>query len=207
MQFLFDPLFQLLGAGVTPAEVVALVLSVGMVLCNLRVNPWGWPLGIASSLLYCGLFAHSKLYGDAALQIFFAVIGLWGWWQWLRGVDGEGHTLHVQRMSAAAVYGCLVALLLAWPLLGAFLHRFTDTDVPYWDAFPTAASVIGQILLGRKFIENWGVWLVVNLVSMALFAYKGLNLTVLLYAWFAVMSVWGWMSWRKRVPMPGAMPS
>lgn len=199
MHFLFHPVVTLLGAGVTPAEILAFVLSVAMVLCNLRVNPWGWPLAIVSSLLYCGLFAESKLYGDAGLQIFFAVISAWGWRQWLKGSDAAGQPLAVRRMSASAWALSALALLAAWPLLGVFLHRFTDTDVPYWDAFPTAASVIGQVLLGKKLIENWGVWLVVNIVSMALFAYKGLHLTVLLYAWFTLMSVWGWLAWRKLI--------
>jgi nicotinamide mononucleotide transporter len=203
VHFLFHPAAHWLGADVTPAEMAAFVLSVAMVLCNLRVSPWGWPLAIISSLLYCGLFAQSRLYGDAGLQIFFALLSAWGWWQWLRGTDAQGEPLHVRRMSPAWWAACALGLLAAWPVLGWLLHRYTDTDVPYWDAFPTAASVLGQILLGRKLIENWGVWLVVNLVSIGLYAYKGLHLTVLLYAWFALMSVWGWRSWR-RLSLAGA---
>ena len=84
-----------------------------------------------------------------------------------------------------------------WPATGAFLANFTDTDVPWWDAFPTAASVIGQWLLGRKYVENWAVWIVVNIVSVSLFAYKGLLLTVLLYALFIAMSVLGWRAWAR----------
>ena len=75
--------------------------------------------------------------------------------------------------------------------------RFTDTDVPWWDAFPTAASVLGQWLLGRKYVENWPVWIVVNVVGVGLFAYKGLWLTVVLYALFVAMSVVGWRAWRR----------
>ena len=78
--------------------------------------------------------------------------------------------------------GRAVAIAIAWPATALFLRRFTDTDVPWWDAFPTAASVVGQWLLGRKYVENWPVWIVVNVVGAALFAYKGLWLTVLLYA-------------------------
>jgi nicotinamide mononucleotide transporter len=78
-----------------------------------------------------------------------------------------------------------------------FLDRFTDTDVPWWDAFPTAASVIGQWLLGRKYVENWPAWLAVNVVAATLFAYKGLWLTTALYAVFVAMSVFGWLAWRR----------
>ena len=102
-------------------------------------------------------------------------------------------------MSALGRYGrwiALAALALAWPLTGLFLRSYTDTDVPWWDAFPTAASVLGQWLLGRKYIENWPAWIAVNIVSVALFAYKGLWLTVLLYAVFIVMSLVGWRAWQ-----------
>ena len=74
-------------------------------------------------------------------------------------------------------YRCAVAIAIAWPATALFLRRFTDTDVPWWDAFPTAASLVGQWLLGRKYVENWPVWIAVDVVGAALFAYKGLWLT------------------------------
>jgi nicotinamide mononucleotide transporter len=78
------------------------------------------------------------------------------------------------------------------------LDHATDSDVPYWDALPTAASVAGQWLLGRQYVENWPVWIGVNVISIVLFAYKGLWLTVLLYALFAVMALAGWRAWAQR---------
>ena len=78
------------------------------------------------------------------------------------------------------------------------LSRLTDSDVPFFDALPTAGSVAGQWLLGRQYVENWPVWLGVNLVSVALFAYKELWLTVLLYALFALLSVVGLRAWQRR---------
>ena len=103
----------------------------------------------------------------------------------------------MRTLSARARWISLLALAIAWPLTGLFLKRFTDTDVPWWDAFPTAASVLGQWLLGRKYLENWLAWIVVNIVSVGLFAYKGLWLTVILYTIFIVMSVFGWRAWRR----------
>jgi nicotinamide mononucleotide transporter len=98
----------------------------------------------------------------------------------------------------------LITTLLAWPALGLFLARYSDTDVPYWDAFPTAASITGQWLLGRKYIENWAVWLLVNTVSVGLLAYKQLWLTAMLYSLFVGLSVWGWRSWRLLAGQPVA---
>jgi nicotinamide mononucleotide transporter len=197
LQPLFAEAFTLWGAAVTRLELLAFVLALAMVVCNIRVNPAGWPLAIASSLLYFGLFWNSLLYGDAGLQIFFAVIAAWGWWQWLRGTQADGSELRVRHLSARGRWIALGTLAVVWPATGLLLARFTDTDVPWWDAFPTAASVVGQWLLGRKYVENWPVWVVVNVVSVTLFAYKGLWLTTLLYLVFLALSFVGWRAWQR----------
>jgi nicotinamide mononucleotide transporter len=197
LQPLFAEAFTLWGAAVTRLELLAFVLALAMVACNIRVNPAGWPLAIVSSLLYFGLFWNSRLYGDAGLQIFFAVIAAWGWWQWLRGTQDDGSELRVRLLGRRGRWLALAAIAIAWPATGAFLATATDTDVPWWDAFPTAASVVGQWLLGRKYVENWPVWAVVNVVSTALFAYKGLWLTTLLYSVFLALSFAGWRAWLQ----------
>lgn len=190
--------FVLGGTPVTWLEIVAFALSIAMVVCNIRVNVLGWPLAIASSLLYVLLFWSSRLYGDASLQVFFAIVAAWGWWQWLRGTDAEGRALRVRSLGVQGRASVLVAVAIAWPATALFLHRFTDTDVPWWDAFPTAASVVGQWLLGRKYVENWPVWIVVDVVGAALFAYKGLWLTTFLYLLFVAMACVGWRSWLAK---------
>ena len=198
LEFLMAPAFTALGSPITWAEIFGFALSLWMVVCNMRVSTLAWPLAIVASLLYFLLFWNGKLYGEAGLQLLFAALALWGWWQWLRGTTNTGvplpvrHLLPRQRLWAAA------ATLAAWPLLGLLLKHGTDSDVPFLDALPTAASVTGQVLLGRKFVDNWAVWLAVNIVSVALFAYKGLWLTVVLYGVFAVLSVVGWQAWQRK---------
>jgi nicotinamide mononucleotide transporter len=202
----FTPLlavaFNMLGSPVTWLEVVAFVLSIWMVLANMRVQLIAWPLAIASSLAYALLFAPSRLYGEAGLQIFFAAVAGWGWWQWRFGKQGDGAALAVRYLGARGRWALAASTFAAWPLLGLLLHRVTDTDVPFWDALPTAGSVAGQWLLGRQYVENWPVWVAVNAVSIALFAYKGLWLTVVLYALFAALALVGWRAWTQRVASP-----
>ena len=195
--------FSLWGSPVTWLEIVAFVLALAMVWANLRVNPVGWPLAITSSLLYALLFADSRLYGEAGLQFVFVALALWGWWQWLRGRAADGQRLQVRRMTPRQRWLAGLLTLAAWPLLGLLLARATDSDVPYFDALPTTASITGQILLGRKLVENWAVWLAVNMVSVALFATKGLWLTVVLYALFALLSVLGWRTWKHKAAQGG----
>jgi nicotinamide mononucleotide transporter len=190
--------FTLLGSPVSWLELIAFVLALWMVLANMRVQLIAWPLAITSSLAYMVLFAHSRLYGEASLQVFFALIAAWGWWQWKFGRQADGQALRVRWLSQRARLALAALTLVAWPLLGALLDHFTDSDVPYWDALPTAGSLAGQWLLGRQYVENWPVWVAVNVVSVSLFAFKGLWLTVVLYGLFALLALLGWRAWALR---------
>ncbi|GMV73666.1 MAG: membrane protein [Rubrivivax sp.] len=192
-----DPLFRLLGSPVSLLELLAFALALWMVACNLRVNPLAWPLAMISSAMYGWLFLESRLYGEASLQLLFIVVAAWGWRQWLAGRGSDGQPLRVHRLRSRQRLLVFAATLAAWPLLALLLRHATDSDVPWLDALPTVGSIAGQILLGRKLVENWPTWLAVNLVSIALFAHKGLWLTVLLYALFAALSVVGWRSWQR----------
>jgi len=194
---LLAPAFTAFGSPITWLELVAFVLAVWMVVCNMRVHLLAWPLALVSSLLYCALFWDGKLYGEATLQLLFAALALWGWWQWLFGRTREGEALTVRRLGVQGLLKPALVTLAAWPLLGLFLSKATDSPLPYWDAFPTVASLLGQWLLARKYEENWPTWIVVNAVSVVLFGIKGYWLTVVLYAGFIPMSVVGWRVWRQ----------
>lgn len=196
----FAPAFALWGSTTTWLEVAAFALALGMVVCNIRQLHWGWPLAALSSLLYLALFWRDRLYGYAGLQVFFALMALWGWAQWLRGRLADGALLRARRMAPSQLAAAAAATALLWPLLALFLRHFTDSDVPWWDALPSAASIVATVLLGRKFIENWPAWIVINLVSIGLFAHKGLWLTVLLYALLSALAVAGWRAWSATIP-------
>jgi len=193
--------FILFGADVTWLEMIAFALALGCVIFNVLEIHWAWPLAIAASLLYAWLFFASRLYGDVAVQCFFVVSSIWGWYQWLFGrrADAAGAVapLRVTRLGGRRVLAMGLLWLAAWPVLGSLLERFTDTDVPYFNAFPTIGSFIGQILLGLKLVETWPVWLIVNAVSVVLYATKSLWLTAALYVIFAVLAVAGWRRWGR----------
>jgi nicotinamide mononucleotide transporter len=183
-------------------EAAGFALAVVMVVCSIKELHWSWPLAIASSVLYFFVFQDSQLYGEAALQIVFAVIGLWGWWQWLRPSVFKTPGPDIQRMSPRAGLLTAITALTLWPLVALLLQHLTDSDVPWWDGFVTALSLVGQYLLGRKYLETWLVWILVNGVSIGLFAYKSLWLTVLLYAIFLAMSGVGWRTWHRKMKGP-----
>jgi nicotinamide mononucleotide transporter len=183
----------------SPLEIAAVVLALAMVFCNIREIHWGWPLAVIASALYFMVFRDSGLYGNASLQIFFAVVALWGWWQWLRPAHPESNALRISRLTPRARLAVLGSCLALWPAIGWLLAYCTDSDVPWWDGFPTAVSLVAQVLLGRKVLENWVLWMVVDVVNVALYIHKSLWLTALLYALLFVLSMAGWRTWRGRL--------
>ena len=202
----------------SPVEVAGFVLSLAMVYCNIRQIHWGWPLALVSSGLYFQVFWDSRLYGEAALQLMFMFMAVWGWWQWLRspspslvqlgdialdnGADARSSvkvTLQISSLSRTEFLATLVVTALTWPLLAYFLQHYTDTDVAIWDGLVCALSLAGQYLLGRKKLENWAVWWLVNSLTIGLMLYKLLWLTAILYLIFAILSWLGWRAWHSEV--------
>lgn len=192
----------LLGLSTTPLEVLSFVLSIATVWLNIRQNHWAWLFAILSSAMYGVVFFESKLYGDMGLQLVFITVSVWGWYQWLHG-DDTHERLPVTALAwpgrAVAALGWIVGFIaLAW-----FLMSFTDTDVPFADGFLTAGSLVGQLLLSRKKLENWHVWIIVDVLYVALYLHKGLVLTALLYGLFVVMAAIGLLAWRKSMLASG----
>ncbi|MCG2583272.1 nicotinamide riboside transporter PnuC [Massilia sp. TS11] len=189
----------LLGFATTPLELVAFVLALATVALNIRQVHWAWLFAILSSLLYGVVFYDARLYGDMGLQGVFAAVSVWGWYQWLRG-GPQQDTLPVSALDRRGMALSVGAWLLGYVLLAAFLARFTNTDVPHIDGFLTAGSLVGQVLLSRKKIENWHTWIVVDVLYVGLYVYKHLALTAILYGVFVVLAVAGLRAWRKELP-------
>lgn len=193
-----DPL-PFLGFTTTPLELISFLLALITVALNIRQNHWAWLFSIVSSALYAVVFFGARLYGDMGLQFVFVAVSIWGWYQWLHG--GPAHqVLQVSRLPrwgwAASAFGWLAS----FSAIALLLKTFTDTDVAYMDGFLTAGSLLGQLLLSRKKLENWHVWIVVDLLYIGLYVYKGLVLTAVLYAVFVVMAVIGLRTWKKALP-------
>jgi nicotinamide mononucleotide transporter len=195
----FAPWVYLGSYGLSALELVAVLLALGCVVFNVLENSWGWPLAIVSSLLYGVFFAHHGLFGDASVQVYFAVLSLWAWWQWLFGKRDSGLLIRPAFASPAVRIGSVLAWLALWPAMAWVLMHYTPSEWPWFDAALTAGSVIGQILLGRKLMENWLIWMAVNIGSVILFGIKGLWLTCGLYGVFLVLAVLGWKRWRASV--------
>jgi nicotinamide mononucleotide transporter len=190
------PAFMLAAYAASRAELIAALLGVWMVVCNIRVKPLAWPLAITSSALYGLVFHGAGLHGNAWLQALFIVVALWGWWLWLHGAQADGAALRVGPLGSRARLLVLLAWLTLWPVLLLALNEKLDL-VATADAFTASGSVIGQLLLARKRLENWWIWIAVNSVGIVLFASQQLWLTVALYGLFLVMAIIGARAWHR----------
>lgn len=177
-------------------ETIAVLLGLANVGLLMRRSIWNYPFGLAMVAIYAFIFFGERLYSDAALQVFFFIVQIYGWIEWLKSRADNGLVI-VKKLSAdaAAIYAGAAAAL--WIALGFSMAKFTDAAFPLWDAAIAALSVVAQIMMARRLIENWFLWIAVDVLAVGLFAVKGLYPTAALYAVFLAMSIGGYFIWRR----------
>ena len=180
-------------------EVIAAAFGVISVYLSTRQNIWSWPTAIVNVALYTVVFFQGRLYGQMGLQPIYLALSVYGWYQWLHG--GEQHTeLRVSRASPRLL-GALAALnLVLWLVLAAVLRQ-TDAALPWLDALLTTTSLVAQWMMTRKILQNWLIWIAVDVVYVPMFVSQGLYATAVLYAAFLVLAVMGYVEWRRSLVM------
>ena len=191
--------------GLDPLETLATLLGLANIVLLVRRSIWNYPFGLAMVALYARIFFWEKLYSDALLQLFFFVIQLYGWWAWWRAGGGE-RKVDVVRLTGPAriAWIAMIAILgLGW---GTMMHLYTDASFPWWDATVAVSSIAAQILLARRCIENWVLWIAIDIASIPLYLIKGLPFTAGLYLAFLALSALGLREWARaeREARPGA---
>ncbi|MBN1768827.1 MAG: nicotinamide mononucleotide transporter [Prolixibacteraceae bacterium] len=180
-------------------EIAGAVLGIAYVFLSVKQNILTWAMGLATSLLYIYVFFVAKFYADMALQFYYVWVSIYGWFLWSRGkTSGSKHEkLPVSRMShqMALLLGAVSVFL--WSIIYVVLKYYTDSPVPFGDAFTTALSIVATWMLAKKIIEHWLVWIVVDVVSIGLYIYKGLLPTTILFVVYTLVAIWGFVEWRK----------
>lgn len=198
--------FHSIWAGLTTASALDqanLALGIVGVVLMIRRTLWAFPVGLVAVTVQGVLFFRAKFYADAALQIFFFAALAGGWWHWAHGRGANEAELPVTVLSGR---GRLVTLGLgvgATVLWAGALRTWTDAVMPWRDAFIAAFSVAAQVLQARKAIENWALWLGVNLVAITAYWTADLAYTALLYAVYFGLAVVGWRAWARAQPGGG----
>lgn len=179
-------------------EIIGTILGLVSVWLTVKQNIWCWPTGIVMVALYAVIFFRAKLYADAGLQVVYFVLQIYGWYEWLYGGKDRGG-LEVTRITLRLGVWLAVVAAAATALMGYLLATKTDAALPYWDSTATVLSLIAQWMLAKKFIENWFVWIMVDVLSIGIYTAKELYPTLALYAAFLVLAVLGWIEWRKSL--------
>ncbi|MEA1887792.1 MAG: nicotinamide riboside transporter PnuC [Bacteroidota bacterium] len=181
-------------------EVFGALTGIVYVILEIRQSIWLWPVGLITSAIYVWVFFASKFYADMALQSYYVVISIYGWYWWLKGGEKyDSDSLPVTRVSMKLAGILLFIFLLLFAGIWYLLFNYTDSPVPVGDAFTTALSIVATWMLARKIIEHWILWIIADFVSMGLYIYKGLYPTVILFAVYTVMAVIGYREWRKTL--------
>jgi nicotinamide mononucleotide transporter len=179
-------------------EIVAAIFGVVSVFLSVRQNIWSWPTAIVNVGLYIIVFYESKLYADTGLQVVYVVLNAYGWYHWLYG--GKNRTELPVTRTSPRLWLLLVSIGAAGAVvIGTLLSRNTDAALPYIDAGTTSTSLVAQWMMTRKLLENWIIWVAVDVVYIGMYIYKSLYVTAVLYLIFLILSAMGFVQWRKSL--------
>ena len=189
--------FRSLISSLTPLEGTAVCFGLVSVYLSTRENIWSWPTAIVNVGLYSVLFFREKLYADMGLQVIYLLLSIYGWYEWLYGGENRS-ALHVSRITARLAMRLAGIGVLGSAVLGTLLYRTTDASLPYLDSTLSVFSLIAQWLMTRKVLENWVIWIALDVVYVWMFIFlKQLHFTAFQYAVFLALAVLGFRDWKR----------
>ncbi|HKO00838.1 MAG TPA: nicotinamide riboside transporter PnuC [Thermoanaerobaculia bacterium] len=182
----------------TPLEIAAVLFILANVWLATKENIWTWPTGIVGVILYTIVNYKAHLYANAALQIVYFVLSIIGWYEWLHG--GVNKTeLHVRAVTTRQWIGCTIAFALLTPAVMSILRWTQDSQQTFLDSATTALSLVGQWMMNEKLLENWWLWLIVDIAYVPIYFKSGNWLTAGLYALFCVLCIKGIVDWKRSL--------
>jgi nicotinamide mononucleotide transporter len=181
-----------------PLESAGVFFSVLYLVLAIRQSLWCWPSAFLSSALTIVVMFRGRLYSEAALNVFYAAMAVYGWYQWRNGgakSDRQDLPIGVWPFAThAAAIGVSVALS---GIIGWLLSRYTDAAYPFLDAFVTVSSVVTTYMVARKILENWLYWLVIDSLSLYLYWQREIYEYAALFALYLVLVVIGLVRWHR----------
>jgi len=181
-------------------ELLGLIFGLLYILLSIKQNIWCWPVGFITSALYVYVFFVTKFYADMGLQVYYLMVSVYGWYHWMFGAKSKKQDdLKISKTNIKLAIYLFLATSILFIIISYILVNYTDSEIPYWDAFTTAASFVATWMLARKIIEHWIIWIVVDSVSLGLYIYKELYPTVILFAVYTVLAILGYIEWKKEL--------
>lgn len=195
---LLDSFFQLVASQFTHtslAEWIGVIAGFICIYLATRQSILSWPVSIISVLAYALVFYRARMYGDMSLQFYFLFTAIYGWYYWVKRKESDDQP--ITQINLRGKITAILAVLVLTVVLTAFLADFTNTDVPLADGFCTAMSFVAQILLTRKILYNWILWIIVDICYVPLYIYKNLNLSAVFFTVLVALAIKGYFDWRK----------
>jgi nicotinamide mononucleotide transporter len=183
---------------VSTLEIAAAGILLISVWLSAKENIWSWPTAIVGVAMYIVVFYDAKLYADMGLQFIYVVINIYGWWKWLHGGENEG-ALQVSRAPLRVLIAGAFVACIATVAFGFFFHYFTDASFPFADSALSWFSLLAQYLMARKYLENWHLWITLDVFYIVMYIAKHLYVTAGLYAAFIVPCVLGVVQWQRAM--------
>ena len=181
-------------------ELLGLIFGLLYILLSIKQNIWCWPVGFITSALYIYVFFVTKFYADMGLQVYYLIVSVYGWSHWMFGAKSKKQDdLKITKTNIKLGIYLFLATIVLFVIISYVLVNYTDSEIPYWDAFTTAASFVATWMLARKIIEHWIIWIIVDSVSLGLYIYKELYPTVILFAVYTVLAILGYIEWKKKL--------
>lgn len=178
-------------------ELISALLGLVGVWLNARPNIWGWPVGVLSVLLAAVVYFQSRLFAEFGLQIFYALSGLYGWWKWQQEKDAI-HQLPIYKIPLYTLIISILSGLIFTFILGWFLIEYTPADFPWLDAGLASFSLVAQIWLARKYLENWLLWIIIDSISVGLYAAKGLWFFMVYFLILTFIALRAYRDWQRK---------
>lgn len=157
-----------------------------------------WPAGLLSVFICIFIFYQNKLYSDFMLHIIYVMLNTFGWWRWSTGKSGINPPLKVSLLSSRIRWFIMLGISIATYIWGDIMHKNTSAVYVFPDAFILVASLVAQYLLALKKIENWILWILVDIIAIIIYYLKGLYVTSGLYLLYLILCISGWLQWSKE---------
>lgn len=181
----------------TPLEIAGVVTTIICVWLAAVNSVWNFPVAIVSCGCYLLVFARARLYSDAGLQLAFLLLGVWGWYQWaFAGTNQPELPIGHVALPEAVVLGAAALVFAA--VAGFLFARYTNAALPYWDSSTTAISLAAQVLLSQRLLENWYLWIAVDVVYVLIYWRRRLYFTSALYVVLTGLAIYGLWQWQQE---------
>ncbi|MDD2243725.1 MAG: nicotinamide riboside transporter PnuC [Dysgonamonadaceae bacterium] len=177
-------------------EIIGVIIGLLYIYYEYKASKWLWPIGVIMPIVYIIIYYYGKFYADMGIQFYYFFAGIYGWIKWSKGESSED-TLPISSTPKQYYFRMLLVTVALFIMIAFVLIKFTDSPVPYGDSLTTALSILAMWMLANKYIEQWWVWVIVDLISSGLYFWKGLTPTAILYAIYAIIAVFGYFKWRS----------